>query len=276
MVSGSAGSGASRRRSRAASSRMWQRPRSSTRVRALEPDLLVSWFWTTRLPMSLVGAARFGGIGVHPSLLPRHRGPDPTSWAIAAATPRPGVTVHRLEEDYDTGAILAQARLTIDPTWNAWNLARALDRPSLRLLRETVASPGAWGGSGRGAAGRVGGDRGAVRGGRGHLDRVVVAHRARLAPRSGARSGPRGGDGDRRRWRDGASCRRGFAIPCRSRAGRGRGRGRVAARPHRRRGDRLARGRDSRGPGRTRRGRGPPGRGRRSSPPSFSRACAWW
>jgi len=108
------------------------------RVRSLEPDLLVSWFWTTRLPMSLVRAARLGGIGVHPSLLPRHRGPDPTSWAIASGDPETGVTVHRLEVDYDTGAILAQARLTIDPTWNAWNLARALDRPSLRLLRETV------------------------------------------------------------------------------------------------------------------------------------------
>src|SRR5262249_6338801 len=38
------------------------------RVRALEPDLLVSWFWTTRLPMPLVQAARLGGIGAHPSL----------------------------------------------------------------------------------------------------------------------------------------------------------------------------------------------------------------
>ncbi len=109
------------------------------RVRALRPDLLVSWFWTTRLPMSLVRAARLGGIGAHPSLLPRHRGPDPTYWAIASGDEETGVTVHRIEEDYDTGAILAQERLRIDPSWNAWLLARALDRPSLRLLRRTVA-----------------------------------------------------------------------------------------------------------------------------------------
>jgi methionyl-tRNA formyltransferase len=109
------------------------------RVRAIEPDLLVSWFWTTRLPMSLVRAARLGGIGAHPSLLPRHRGPDPTYWAIASGDAETGVTVHRLEEAYDTGAILAQERLPIDPAWNAWQLARALDRPSLRVLRATVA-----------------------------------------------------------------------------------------------------------------------------------------
>jgi methionyl-tRNA formyltransferase len=109
------------------------------RVQALDPDLLVSWFWTTRLPMPLVRAARLGGIGAHPSLLPRHRGPDPTSWAIASGDEETGVTVHRVEEAYDTGEILAQERLRIDPAWDAWRLARALDRPSLRLLRATVA-----------------------------------------------------------------------------------------------------------------------------------------
>jgi methionyl-tRNA formyltransferase len=109
------------------------------RVRALRPDLTVSWFWTNLLPMSLVGAARLGGIGVHPSLLPRHRGPDPFFWAIACGDDETGVTVHRLEAAYDTGEILAQERLRIDPTWNAWHLARALDRPSLRQLRGTVA-----------------------------------------------------------------------------------------------------------------------------------------
>lgn len=109
------------------------------RVRALSPDLLVSWFWTTRLPMTLVRAARLGGIGAHPSLLPRHRGPDPTYWALASGDEETGVSVHRIEADYDTGAVLAQERLRIDPAWNAWLLARALDRPSLRLLRATVA-----------------------------------------------------------------------------------------------------------------------------------------
>jgi methionyl-tRNA formyltransferase len=48
------------------------------------------------------------------------------------------VSIHRLEADYDTGDVLAVERLAIDPSWNAWQLARALDRPSLRLLRSTV------------------------------------------------------------------------------------------------------------------------------------------
>jgi methionyl-tRNA formyltransferase len=109
------------------------------RMIAREPDLLVSWFWTTRLPMKLVRAAKLGGLGAHPSLLPRHRGPDPTYWAIASGDEETGVSVHRIEAEYDTGDVLAQERLRIDPAWNAWLLARALDRPSLRLLRATVA-----------------------------------------------------------------------------------------------------------------------------------------
>ncbi|MFO0756821.1 MAG: formyltransferase family protein [Byssovorax sp.] len=113
-------------------------PALHARLRALAPDLLVSWFWTTRLPMTLVRAARLGGIGAHPSLLPRHRGPDPTFWAIASGDTETGVSVHRIAAEYDTGDVLAQERLSIDPRWTAWDLARALDRPSLRALRATV------------------------------------------------------------------------------------------------------------------------------------------
>lgn len=108
------------------------------RVRSIAPDLIVSWFWTTRLPMNMIRSARFGGFGVHPSLLPRHRGPDPTTWAILSGDDVTGVTVHRIAAEYDTGAILDQETLPIDPAWTAWDLAKALDRPSLRALRRTA------------------------------------------------------------------------------------------------------------------------------------------
>jgi len=107
-------------------------------LRTLAPELLVSWFWTKRLPPAVLDVASRGAINVHPSLLPRHRGPDPTSWAIACGDEKTGVTVHRMTAEYDAGPILAQRELVIDPTHDAWQLARALDRPSLALLREVV------------------------------------------------------------------------------------------------------------------------------------------
>lgn len=113
-------------------------PRVAQRLLEARPDLLVSWFWTRRIPVEWLRIVRMGAIGAHPSLLPRHRGPDPTFWTIDAGDATAGVTVHRLDESYDTGAILARAAIDVDPRWNAWQLARALDRPSLRLLRDVV------------------------------------------------------------------------------------------------------------------------------------------
>jgi len=102
------------------------------------PDLLVSWFWTRKLPPRWLDLARLGAIGVHPSLLPRHRGPNPYFWSIDAGDELAGVTVHRLGEEYDTGQVLGLRSIPLGAR-NAWQLARALDRPSLALLRETVA-----------------------------------------------------------------------------------------------------------------------------------------
>jgi methionyl-tRNA formyltransferase len=126
---------------RVAPGHTWLRPDVNSaptlaRVRGAAPELVVSWFWTTRLPSSILGLAP--SVGVHPSLLPRHRGPDPFFWAIDCGDATTGVTAHELGTEYDTGPILAARTLAIDPSWNAWNLARALDRPSLALLRDVV------------------------------------------------------------------------------------------------------------------------------------------
>jgi len=102
-----------------------------------QPELIVSWFWTRLLPAEWLRAARFGGIGVHPSLLPRHRGPNPYFWTIDAGDHEAGVTLHELAPEYDTGATLLERTIPVGER-NSWQLARALDRPSLALLREGV------------------------------------------------------------------------------------------------------------------------------------------
>jgi methionyl-tRNA formyltransferase len=103
------------------------------------PELVVSWFWTRRIPGRVLERAPLGGIGAHPSLLPRHRGPDPYFWSIDSGDAETGVTVHRLTERYDDGDVLDSSALAVG-TRDAWQLARALDRPSLALLRKTVAA----------------------------------------------------------------------------------------------------------------------------------------
>jgi methionyl-tRNA formyltransferase len=102
------------------------------------PDLLVSWFWTRRLPERWLQAPRLGAIGAHPSLLPRHRGPNPYFWAIDQGDAETGVSIHRLTAEYDDGDVLLTRRLSVGDK-NSWQLARALDRPSLAAIRDAVA-----------------------------------------------------------------------------------------------------------------------------------------
>jgi methionyl-tRNA formyltransferase len=130
-----------RLRTQIAPTRTFLRPDVNAReilraVKDSSPDLLVSWFWTTKLPAAILDVAP--GFGVHPSLLPRHRGPDPYFGAIDSGDEATGVTAHVLDRDYDTGAVLGQKAIAIDPSWDAWQLARALDRPSLAMLREVA------------------------------------------------------------------------------------------------------------------------------------------
>lgn len=107
------------------------------RFESLDIDLVVSWFWTRLLPKRWLDAPRFGAIGAHPSLLPRHRGPDPFFWAIDCGDEVTGVSIHFLTQGYDQGAVIRTESLAVGDR-NAWELARALDRPSLRLLRLAV------------------------------------------------------------------------------------------------------------------------------------------
>jgi methionyl-tRNA formyltransferase len=101
------------------------------------PDVLVSWFWTRKLPERWLRTPRLAALGVHPSLLPRHRGRDPYFWAIDSGDSQTGVSVHLLEPEYDVGAVLDRQAIDVGQR-NAWQLARALDRPSLAALRRTL------------------------------------------------------------------------------------------------------------------------------------------
>ncbi|MCA9640164.1 MAG: hypothetical protein H6718_21975 [Polyangiaceae bacterium] len=119
-----------------------QREQLAPRIEEALPgaDVLLSWFWTRRLPKSWLEACPLGAFGVHPSLLPRHRGPDPFFWAIDCGDARTGVTLHHLAAEYDTGDVVWREDLggEVLRTGNAWRLAKALDRPSLKLLRRAA------------------------------------------------------------------------------------------------------------------------------------------
>jgi len=85
---------------------------------ALEPiraDLLISASYGIKIPWETIQEAKYGGINVHPSILPHWRGADPVPWAILSGDHQIGVTVVTLSESFDEGKILAQEKIPITP-----------------------------------------------------------------------------------------------------------------------------------------------------------------
>src|ERR1700727_1449032 len=71
-------------------------------------DLIVTAHSHARISRQALAAAKLGGIGYHPSLLPRHRGIAAVEWTIREGDPIAGGTVYHLADRMDAGAIAAQ------------------------------------------------------------------------------------------------------------------------------------------------------------------------
>jgi methionyl-tRNA formyltransferase len=82
-------------------------------VAALAPDLLVSFAYGRIFGPRFLSLFPLGGINVHPSLLPRHRGATPIPAAILGREGETGVSVQRLALKMDAGDILAQERIPL-------------------------------------------------------------------------------------------------------------------------------------------------------------------
>src|SRR5215475_4968922 len=87
----------------------------------------------------IVAAARLGGIGYHPSLLPRHRGIAAVEWTIKEGDPIAGGTVYHLAERMDAGAIAAQEWCFVKKGETARELwERSLAPLGQKLLAEVI------------------------------------------------------------------------------------------------------------------------------------------
>lgn len=103
-------------------------PETIKQIKALEPDLLVSVMFGYILKKEILSAAKYGAVNLHPAYLPFNRGAHPNVWSIIEETPA-GVTLHTIDEGIDTGKILAQEKVKVEPTDTGrslyWNLEQA-------------------------------------------------------------------------------------------------------------------------------------------------------
>ena len=114
-------------------------PATVNAVRKLEPELIFVVGWSQLVHDAFIASARVGVLGMHPTLLPRHRGRAPIPWAILTGLARTGVTLFEIVDGTaDSGAIVGQAVVDVSPDETATTLFARIADAHVALIRELV------------------------------------------------------------------------------------------------------------------------------------------
>ncbi len=105
-------------------------------VRGLRPDIGLSVLLDVILKPPFFTLFPKGVVNVHPAYLPYNRGQYPNVWSIIEGTPS-GVTIHYIDEGIDTGDIIAQEEVPVEPVDTGESLYHKLERAGLELFVDT-------------------------------------------------------------------------------------------------------------------------------------------
>jgi len=100
----------------------------------LRPDWILSISFGYLLSSAVLSIPRLGALNLHPALLPFNRGSFPNVWSIVDGTPA-GVSLHFMDAGLDTGDIVAQGRVTVEPTDTGATLYERLEHASIELFQ---------------------------------------------------------------------------------------------------------------------------------------------
>ena len=104
----------------------------------LNPTIIIVASFGLILPDYILKIPALGVINIHPSLLPKLRGPSPISSAIIEGLGRTGVSIIKMVKELDAGPILFQEEFEIDENYNAEQLGLALFNVAAKKLNQTV------------------------------------------------------------------------------------------------------------------------------------------
>ena len=107
-------------------------------IRVVKPDVIVVVAYGKFLPAEVLSIPPHGCLNIHPSLLPRYRGPSPVASAILDGLTETGVSLMLLDEGMDTGPVIASEAVAIGPRDTADGLTFRLFETGARMLRERL------------------------------------------------------------------------------------------------------------------------------------------
>lgn len=103
-----------------------------------QPDVIAVTAFGRILPKTILDLPSMGCVNVHGSLLPAYRGAAPVQWALIHGDTETGITTMLMDEGMDTGAVLLQRTVPIEPEDTALELGARMAQAGGALLVETL------------------------------------------------------------------------------------------------------------------------------------------
>jgi methionyl-tRNA formyltransferase len=107
-------------------------------IQALEPDLLLSFYFREMIQARFLDLPRLGAFNLHGSLLPKYRGRAPINWVLVQGETETGVTLHAMTPKPDDGDIVGQSRIPMDWDETALSLTRKAAVAGRDLVRTVL------------------------------------------------------------------------------------------------------------------------------------------
>ena len=113
-------------------------PEAVAQLRTYEADIFVVAAFGQILSKEILDMPKFGCVNIHASLLPKYRGAAPIQWAVIDGEEETGVTIQQMNEGVDTGDILSQEVIKLDPKETGASLFDKLAECGAQLIVKTL------------------------------------------------------------------------------------------------------------------------------------------
>lgn len=107
-------------------------------LKSLFPDVGILYAYGKILPKEILDIFPHGIVNIHPSLLPKYRGPSPVQQALLNGDRETGVTLIALDEKMDHGPILAQKKISVEKDDTCENLTKKLSKVGSELVKDAL------------------------------------------------------------------------------------------------------------------------------------------
>lgn len=107
-------------------------------IKKIKPDVICVVAYGKIIPKQILEIPKYGCVNVHPSLLPKYRGPAPIQWAVLNGDEKTGVTTMYLNEQMDAGDVILQTETKIGKNETSGELWDRLSKLGAELLVKTL------------------------------------------------------------------------------------------------------------------------------------------